>query len=67
MEILDFAFKLNSLDYKKFIKINKKFFRKNEKKILIGSSRNTKYLKDNFNFKFKIFGGELIKKMYKSL
>ena len=66
-EILDFAFKLNGLDYKKFIKINKKFFRKNEKKILIGSSRNTKYLKDNFNFKFKIFGGELIKKMYKSL
>ncbi len=66
-EILNIAFKLNNLDYKKYVKINKKFFRKNEKKILIGSKRNTAYLKNNFNFKFKIFGKKLIEQMYKNL
>tara|TARA_B100000900_G_scaffold366042_1_gene341670 strand:+ start:806 stop:1738 length:933 start_codon:yes stop_codon:yes gene_type:complete len=66
-EILNTAFKLNNLDYRKYIKINKKLFRKNEKKFLIGSSMNTKYLKNKFNFKFKISGKKLVKQMYKSL
>ena len=66
-EILNTAFKLNNLDYRKYIRINKKLFRKNEKKFLIGSRMNTKYLKENFNFKFKISGKKLIKQMYKSL
>ena len=66
-EILNIAFKLNNLDYKKYIRVNNKFFRKNEKKILIGSKRNTEYLKNNFKFKFKIFGKKLIKQMYNSL
>tara|TARA_A100001011_G_C14248753_1_gene816877 strand:+ start:448 stop:1374 length:927 start_codon:yes stop_codon:yes gene_type:complete len=64
-KILDIAYRLNKLDYKKYFKINNKFFRKNERKILIGSGKNSKYLKDKL--KFKIFGKKLIEKMYKSL
>jgi GDPmannose 4,6-dehydratase len=66
-EILNTAYKLNNLDYRKYIRIDKKLFRKNEKKFLIGSSKNTKYLKKNFNFQLKISGKKLVKQMYKSL
>ena len=66
-EILETAYKLNKLDFKKYYSVNKKFFRKNEDKILIGSVKNSTYLKKNFNFKFNIYGNSLIKKMYKSL
>ncbi len=66
-EILTFAYKLNKLDFKNYYSINKKFYRKNEDKILIGSIKNSSYLKKNFNFRFKIFGNSLINKMYKSL
>ena len=66
-EILAAAYKLNRLNFKKYYSVNKKFYRKNEDKILIGSIKNSLYLKKNFNFKFKIFGNILIKKMYKSL
>ena len=52
---------------RKYYSINKKFFRKNEDKILMGSIKNSFYLKKNFNFVFKIFGNSLINKMYKSL
>ena len=66
-EILAAAYKLNKLDFKNYYSIDEKFYRKNESKILIGSIKNSKYLKKNFNFNFKIFGNKLIKKMYKSL
>ena len=66
-EILAAAYKFNKLDFKKYYSINKKFYRKNEDKILMGSIKNSSYLKKNFNFRFKIFGNSLIKKMYKSL
>ena len=66
-EILAAAYKLNKLNYDKYYSINKKFFRKNEDRILIGSIKNSFYLKKNFNFVFKIFGNNLINKMYKSL
>ncbi len=36
-----------------------------KKKILIGSSKNSKYLKNKL--KFRIFGKKLIEKMYKNL
>ena len=65
--IIKEAYKLNGLNYKKYYSINKKFFRKNENKFLIGSKKNTSYLKDKFNFKFKIFGNKLIKEMFKVL
>ena len=65
--IIKEAYKLNGLNYKKYLSINKKFFRKNEDKFLIGSKKNTSYLKKKYNFKFKIFGKKLIKEMFKSL
>ena len=66
-EILAAAYKLNKLDYSKYFSINKKFFRENEEKTLIGSDKNTSYLKKKFNFEFKVFGNRLIHKIYKSL
>ena len=66
-EILTISYMLNKLDYKKYFSVNEKFYRKNEDKFLIGSNKNSLYLKKNFNFKFKIFGNRLINKMYKSL
>ena len=66
-EILSKSYNLNKLDYKKYFIIKKKFYRKNEDKILINSNKNSLYLKKKFNFKFKIFGNRLINKMYKNL
>jgi GDPmannose 4,6-dehydratase len=65
--IIKEAYKLNGLNYKKYYSINKKFFRKNENKFLIGSKRNTSYLRNKYNFKFKILGVKLIREMYKNL
>ena len=66
-EILKIAYKFNSLNYKKYFIESEKFFRENETKVLVGSSKNISYLKKKFNFKFKIFEKKLIKKIYKSL
>ena len=66
-EIIKKAYSLNGLNYEKYYTINRKFFRKNEKKFLIGSSKNSLYLKNKFKFKFKIFGTKLIQEMYKNL
>ena len=66
-EILAAAYKLNKLDFNKFYSIDKKFYRKNEDKILMGSIKNSLYLKKKFKFRFNIFGDSLIRKMYKSL
>ena len=64
---LETAYKLNKLDYRKYISINRKFFRKDEEETLVGSIKNTSFLKKKFNFKFKIYREKLIKKIYKSL
>jgi GDPmannose 4,6-dehydratase len=66
-DIIKEAYKLNGLNYKKYYSINKKFFRKNENKYLIGSKKNISYLNNIYNFKFKILGNKLIKEMSKSL
>ena len=66
-EILSTSYKLNKLDYKKYFSFKKKFYRKNEDRILISSYKNSLFLKKKFNFEFKIFGNQLINKMYKSL
>ena len=65
--IIKEAYKLNGLNYKKYYSINKKFFRKNENKFLIGSKANMSYIKNKYNFKFKIIGNKLIKEMFKNL
>ena len=67
IDIFNLAKVLKSFDFKKYYSVNQKFYRNNEDKILIGSIKNSSYLKKNFNFRFKIFGSSLIKKMYKSL
>ena len=66
-EIIKRAYSLNGLNYEKYYTKNSKFFRKNEKKYLIGSRKNSLYLKNKFKFKFKIFGKKLIQEMYKNL
>jgi len=65
--VLEKAYSLNNLNYKNYFSINKKFFRKKENKFLIGSTKNSYYLKKKFNFNFKIFGDRLVKEMYKNL
>tara|TARA_B100001057_G_scaffold404023_1_gene416491 strand:+ start:237 stop:1172 length:936 start_codon:yes stop_codon:yes gene_type:complete len=66
-KILKKAYSLNNLKYKNYFTTNKNFFRKKENKYLIGSTKNSNYLKKNFNFSFKIFGDKLITEMYKNL
>ena len=66
-EILNIAYKLNKLDYREYFTINSKFLRKNENKVLVGSSKNSLYLKKNYKFKFRIFRKKLITEMYKNI
>jgi len=66
-EILKTAYKQNNLDYKKYFSINKKFIRPNEIKTMLGSNKNYSILTKKFNFKVKIGGKELVKKIYNSI
>ena len=66
-EILKTAYKLNNLDYKKYFSINKKFIRPNEIKVMVGSNKNYSILTKKFNFKIKIGGKKLVKKIYDSI
>ena len=66
-KILKKAYSLSNLNYKNYFSSNKKYFRTNENKILIGSAKNSFYLKNKFNLSFKIFGDRLIKEIYKNL
>ena len=62
-KIIKVAYQKFGLNYKKFTKINKKYIRRNEVKVLIGSKNNQNILKKKFNWKLKIFGEKLVKKM----
>jgi GDPmannose 4,6-dehydratase len=66
-EILETAYKLNGLDYKKYFSVNKKYIRPNEIKTMIGSTKNYNILSKMFNFKIKIGGKKLVKKVYDSI
>tara|TARA_B110001450_G_scaffold138831_1_gene130124 strand:- start:986 stop:1921 length:936 start_codon:yes stop_codon:yes gene_type:complete len=66
-EVLKTAYKQNNLDYKKYFSINKKYIRPNEIKTMIGSHKNHNILIKKFNFKIKIGGKRLVKKIYKSI
>ena len=66
-EILETAYMLNNLDYKKYFSVNKKYIRPNEIKIMIGSTKNYNILSKMFNFKIKIGGKKLVKKVYDSI
>ena len=66
-EILKTAYKLNKLDYKKYFSVNKKYIRPDEIKTMIGSNKNYNILSKKFNFKIKIGGKKLVKKIYDSI
>ena len=66
-EILKIAYNQNKLNYKKFFKISKKFYRKNEEKILIGSKDNSKLLNNKLRLILNTYGPKLVKKMYKMI
>ena len=66
-EILETAYKLNNLDYKKYFSINKKYIRPNEIKTMIGTTKNYNILSKKFHFKIKIGGKKLVKKVYDSI
>ncbi len=63
--ILKFAFNIRRLNYKKYIKYDPKFFRKNEKRVMIAEINET-IKKLMYKWKPKIYGRKLILKMYKS-
>jgi len=61
------AFNFYKLDYKKYIVINKKFFRKNERVKVVASMKNTFSLLKKWKWKVKISGKELVYKMCRNL
>ena len=65
--IIKYLFNLKKLDYKKYIKVEKKLFRKYEKKIIVSSMSNTLNKLKKFNWKPTVYGKKLAFKMYKSL
>ncbi len=65
--ILNVAYKSNKLDFRKFFKVSKKFIRKKELKVIIGSNHQTKQKLKKFGWKPKIYGNKIVKKMYSSL
>ena len=66
-EVLKTAYKQGNLNYRKYFSINKKFFRPNEVRKMIGSNKSYEILKKKFNYQIKIGGTKLIKKIYNSL
>tara|TARA_B110000027_G_scaffold118742_1_gene130963 strand:+ start:379 stop:1314 length:936 start_codon:yes stop_codon:yes gene_type:complete len=66
-EILKTAYELNNLDYKKYFSVNKKYIRPNEIKTMLGSNKNYDILRKKFNFKIKVGGKKLVKKIYDSI
>ena len=65
--ILDFIFKIKKLNYKDFIKIDKKFFRKNEIKNITCNIDTTILKLKKFKWKPKIYGKKLTHKIYNNL
>jgi GDPmannose 4,6-dehydratase len=66
-EILKAAYKKNNLDYKNYFSVNKKFFRPNEIKVMMGTNKNYEILNKKFKYQIKIGGTELVKKIYNSI
>ena len=63
----DYIFKIKKLDYKKYIQVEKKFFRKNEiKNISCDISATIKKLK-SFKWRPNIYGKKLVHKIYNNL
>ena len=54
------------MNFKDFIKIDKNLFRKNEKKIVTINKLKTNDLLKKFGWKPKIYGKQLVKKIFNS-
>jgi len=65
--ILKEAYMQNKLNYKDYIKIDKKLIRKGEVKVLVGSKKNYSFLKKKFGFQLNIFGKKLVRKMFQQI
>lgn len=66
-EILNIAYGINKLNYKKYFFVNRKFYRINEEKILVSHKQNNNYLLKKYGFKFKIYRRKLIEEMYNNI
>ncbi len=66
-QLIKKIFSHENLDFNKFIIINKKFFRTEDKKIMIANINNTIIKLRKFNWKPKIYKDKLIQKMLHSL
>tara|TARA_B110000503_G_scaffold49567_1_gene80512 strand:- start:833 stop:1753 length:921 start_codon:yes stop_codon:yes gene_type:complete len=63
-DMIKFFFELKNMDYKEFVKIDKKLYRKNEKIKLISSKSNTIQLLKKWKWKPKIYGKSLVSKLF---
>ena len=66
-QIIQYLFSIKKLDYRKYVKVEKKLFRKNEKKFIVSSMKDTLKKLRKFNWKPKVYGKKLLYKMYKGL
>jgi len=64
--IIKYAFAYRNLDYKKFIKVDKKLYRKSERNRVVGSLSETFKKLKKWNWKPKIYGKKLVYKMCQS-
>ena len=65
--MIKFIFEIKKLNYKNFITIDKNLFRKNEQLIVATDMKNTINRLKLFNWKPKIYGKKLVKKIYNGL
>ncbi len=63
-DMIKYFFDLKKMKFEKYIKIDKKLYRKNEKKKLFKPKSNTEKILKKFKWSPKIFGKQLIKKLY---
>lgn len=66
-DILKILFRRNKLNYKDFVKQDKKLFRKNEQLEISCSIKDTKNLLKKFKWQPKIYGSKLLIKFYNEL
>jgi len=66
-DMIKYFFKLKKLNYRNYIKIDKKLYRKNEKIQLFNFKSNANTLLKKWNWRPKIYGESLILKLYNSI
>ena len=61
--IIKYAFEYRKLNYKNFVEVDKKLYRKNERYKVVGSLSQTFKKLKKWNWKPKIYGKKLVYKM----